>query len=106
MNQTTKQLTNKQAELQSNLSTYQTDHQKNRNQLTHSSRASKPRTKPRSKKELINGLQNVTFRNEDHSLMSISSANREHNGKYECLTSNTIGTTHSESVTLDIKCKY
>lgn len=83
-----------------------------RNQLAHSSRSSagKQKTKQRlkSKRELITGqpIERITFRNEDRSLMSINSASRLHNGRYECLTSNSIGSTHSEPVTLDIKCEY
>lgn len=79
----------------------------NQNKLIYSNRTSKQRMKQRSKKELINEqyIDRITFRNEDHSLMSISSANRLHNGKYECLATNSIGTTHSEPVLLDIKCE-
>lgn len=67
---------------------------------------SQQKIKNRTRKELINEQSNITFRNDDQSLMSISLANRNHNGKYECLATNSMGTTHSESVNLDIKCKF
>ena len=85
-----------------------------KNQLIHSNRTQKlsQRTKQsvrlRRAKELINVeqfIERITFRNDDHSLMSVKTANRFYNGKYECLTSNSIGSTYSEPVILDIKCK-
>lgn len=87
------------------------NYENNENQLIHSNRTlnqmnGREKMNMSSRKELINYIERIKFRNDaDHSLMSINSATRESNGDYQCVVSNSIGTTYSDRVAVDVKCK-